>query len=220
MERYIRVLSRSSLFKGVSEAEIGAIFKELSPHLKKYPEGSGILNAGDEVKKIYVIVSGQAQIFRDDILGNRSIITNIFEGDMFGEAFVCAESKNIPLNVWAISDVEALLLDYQGILKLGESFKSVKDKLSENMLVILSNKNIILNNKIAHISKKTIRERVLSYLMEQANLKQKNKFKIPFDRQELADYLCVDRSALSKELGKLRDEGIITFRKNLFEILI
>lgn len=159
------------------------------------------------------------QLVNDDAFGNRNIIEVIGEGEMFGEAFSCAGEKRIPLSVETQTDSEILFLDYKRVISTCSSSCLFHSRLVENMVRILGRKNVLLTKKIRHLSKRSTREKLLSYLSEEAQKTGKNEFTIPFSRQELADYLCVERSAMSAEISKLRDEGVLTTTRSTFHLL-
>ena len=147
---------------------------------------------------------------------NKNIVAFIEKGQLFGEAFACADLKILPVSVFSAEDSEIMLIDYRKIITTCSNTCSFHSKLIYNMLRIVANKNIILSQKIEFISKRTTKEKLLAYLSSEAKKAGSNSFSIPFSRQELADFLSVDRSAMSAELCKLRDSGVIEFNKNKF----
>lgn len=220
MKKYYDVLRECVLFKGINEADFEHLLGCLNPKVNKYHKGETIFLAGDHAKGIAIIVSGRVQIYIDDIFGNRSIVAELTKKDLFSEAVPFTKANILPLSSLAITDTEIMFIEKDMILCSCATVCSFHKKLIENLLVIISEKNLILSKKTEHISKRTIRSKILSYLSDFNAANGKKEFSIPFDRQELADYLCVDRSALSAELSKLRDEGIIEFRKNNFRLLL
>lgn len=220
MKKYLNILKKSPLFNEISENDLESMLTCLSATIKKYKKNEIIYMTGDRLDKVGVVVEGNVHIVKEDILGNRNIIAHMHEGQLFGEAFACAEVDNLPVSVISNSNCIIIFIDYKKVIYTCNNSCVFHHKLLENMLGILARKNILLSNKIEHISKRTTREKALSYLFTQVQQQGKNTFKIPFNRQELADYLSVDRSALSTELGKLRDEGIIEFDRNEFKILL
>ena len=213
------VLLNNALFSGVTEDEFIQLLSCLVPVRKCFAKNETILAQGDTISKIGVLLTGQAQVIRDDITGVRSILTNLAAGDVFAEAFACSDIAELPVSVVAVTDCSAMFFDYRRILKTCSSACAHHTRLIRNLLAVIADKNIVLSGKIEHLSMRTTRKRVLSYLSEQASKHNSNRFDIPFNRQQLADYLCVDRSALSSELSRLQQEGILAFQKNHFRLL-
>lgn len=175
--------------------------------------------AGDAVAEVGVLLMGKIQIVQEDIFGNRTIIDQLTAGHLFAETFICAGIKKSPVTVLTITECEILLIKFRQIITTCSSACEFHTKLIENMLQILARKNMILNQKNKFLSQRSTREKIRAYFMHMIAQQGKFNFDIPFSRSELADYLCVDRSALSRELGKLQDEGKIKFHKNAFEVL-
>ncbi len=220
MKKYLSILKKNPLFYGIAEDDLENMLSCLSVNVKNFSKNEIIYMAGNKISKIGIVVDGGVQIIKEDILGNRNIIAQIVIGQIFGEAFACAEIDKLPISVIASVNCTVMFIDYKKVIYTCNNSCIFHHRLLENMLGILATKNILLNNKIECISKRTIREKALSYLLAQAQQQGKRSFKIPFNRQELADYLCVDRSALSNELSKLRVEGIIEFNRCEFNILM
>ena len=212
-------LEKCPLFKGLAEKEIVAILDCLNAKTKSYTRGSYVFEAGQKVISIGIVTSGCVNIVQDDFWGNRTILASVGPNDIFGEAFSCADILEMPVSAICVEKSEIMLIDYRKVATTCTSACVFHTKLIGNMISILANKNVMLTKKIEHISKRNTREKILSYLSEQARQNQKSSFTIPFDRQGLADYLAVDRSAMSYVLSKLRDEGIIKYNKNEFELL-
>ena len=216
MKNHIDILCKSPLFIGIDKKDVKDILELLSGETKEYVKNEFIFTAGDPIHCIGIVISGSVSVINEDFWGNRDILSKVYPGEIFGEAFSCVNTQNIPVSVTANENSEILFINFTDILldKFGASF--VQQTLTINMLKILAEKNIILNQKINHVIKRTTRNKLLSYLSAQALKARTNTFHIPFNRQELADYLSVDRSAMSKELCRLRDEGVLSFRKNHF----
>jgi CRP-like cAMP-binding protein len=218
MKESHEILKKVSLFKDINDEDILSILSCLNAAKKTYSRGDWILSAGDEVKDIGIIISGNVHIIKDDFSGNRNIVANLSACDLFAEVFVYAKTPELPVSVYAASDCEILFINYGKIVNTCSSACSFHSKIIENMLFTISNKNLMLNKKIELLTQRTTREKLLTYLNMQAEAASSNQFTIALNRQELADFLCVDRSAMASELGKLRDEGTIKFNKNMFEI--
>jgi len=175
--------------------------------------------AGVQVVDIGIVLSGRALALREDFWGNRTILFEIEPSDLFAEAFSCAGAATLPLSIMATETTEVLFLEYRRVVTSCTSACAFHSKLIQNMLQIVAKNNLALLEKIEHITKRTTRKKLLSYLSEQARIKGSSAFEIPFNRQELADYLAVERSAMSVELSNMKDSGLLRYRKNRFELL-
>jgi len=218
MKEYINILSTSPLFAGIDKNNLESMLKCLSARKASFTKEEYILYAGNDIKDVGIVLSGSVNIIKEDFWGNRAILAKIQPGQMFGEAFAFAKIQKLPVSAVATEKAEILFVDFGKIATTCSSACIFHSQLIQNILKILAHKNIMLTQKLEHIMKKTTREKLLSYLSEQAMIAGSNTFSIPFNRQELADYLSVDRSAMSNELCKLRDEGILEFYKNNFKL--
>lgn len=220
MKKYFEMLKSVAMFGTISENDLEHMLDCLNAKLYAYKKGSTILLTDDDISGVGVILSGNIQVIKEDFLGNRTILTELSDGDIFGETFACAGITKSPVTVLAVSGSEVLFIDYKKIVTTCSSACVFHTRLIENMLNLIANKNLMLNQKIDFISKRTIREKLMSYFAVQMERAKSNRFSISFTRHELADYLCVDRSSMSRELCKMRDEGLLTFKGNQFEISI
>ncbi len=207
------------LFSGISANEISAILKSLNAKKRTYPKNTFVVSVNDPVSSIGIVTSGSVNVIKEDFWGNRMILARLEKGDLFGEAFFCAQLPFYPVSVIAAEDCDILFLNYLKLTEPSAALGNSPTKLMQNMLQILAGKNVLLTQKIEHITRRTTREKLLSYLSSQALQAQSQSFKVPFNRQELADYLAVDRSAMSNELSKLREEGLLRFHKSSFELV-
>lgn len=219
MIKKIDTLQRTSLFKNISREDIELMIKCLSVRSVKYKKNEFVFNAGDEINEIGVVITGSVNLIREDFWGNRFIFEKIGPSGMFGETIVFAETNNLPVSVVASQDTEILYLCSDRIITTCSSACKFHNNLIHNMVQIISNKNVMLTQKINNISKRTTRDKIISFLSFEAMRNKSNTFKIQYSRQELADYLSVDRSALSRELSKLQNEKRIAFNKNMFTLL-
>ena len=206
------------LFKHFSEEERFAVLRDLCAVTKHYQKGETVLHAGSENRYIFTVLSGSVQIQNNDIWGNTSVLNMVERGQVFAEAYAFLPGEKLLVEAVANEACEVLLIDARCIFTLPES--EAKNKLIQNLLFISSMKNVQLSRRILHTSSKRVRERVLSFLSEQAERQESRYVTIPYDRQQMADYLSVERSALSKELSKMKAEGLIDYHKNTFKILI
>ena len=191
----------------------------LGARLKSYKKGEFVLRQGEHLSDIVVLVEGKLHIQKDDYWGNRSILGLIEVGEMFGEAYVSPESSSLLNDVVAVEDSTAIFFDVKRIITTCPSACRFHSTVVQNMFFAISEKNRKLVQKLEHMSKRTTREKLISYLSEEAGRQNSSSFSIPFNRQQLADFLSVDRSAMSNELCKMRDEGLLEFEKNRFRLL-
>ncbi|MHA7965610.1 Crp/Fnr family transcriptional regulator [Paenibacillus sp. CAU 1782] len=186
--------------------------------MRTYNKNEVILQPGDEIKHIGVVVEGKAQAFEVDVNGNNKIFTHLLPSDLFGEVLICAGTTEAPLTIKAGAKTVVLLIQFQKVLKGCTSSCPLHAKLVENMLHSMAIKTQLLNDKLSCVCSRTIRDKVESFLRIHRKRAGSNPFEIPFTRMEMADYLSVDRSALSAVLSSMRDEGVISFEKNQFQL--
>lgn len=210
---------KSVLFNGIDNSETDMILKCLNTYRKRYKKGDCVISAQEKTEAIGIVGEGKMQIVKEDFCGNRTIISDLLPGDTFAEASGCPAKEPVPFSVIAITDSAAVFLDQKELFCAGKLPCSCHNRLLYNLTRSLAMKNNELSRKISHLTERTTRDKLISYLSEQAHSAGKNSFTIPFNRQELADYLSVDRSAMSNELSKMRREGIIDFYKNSFRFL-
>ena len=209
-------LSETALFKNIPEINIGQILTSLSPTLHTYKKETIIIDEGDTVKNLSIIISGTVHIEKIDYWGNRNIKAIIREYEIFGETFSCLNSVKANCQVIAQTECTIMQLNIDSILDISSSLNNTKEKLLHNLLKILASKNYMLTQKIDVMNKKTTREKLMEFLAQQSKEQSSNSILIPFNRQQLADYLSVDRSGLSTEISKLISEGVIETNKNKF----
>lgn len=212
------ILLSTPLFRGIAPTDADALLTCLAPTLRTVPREGTVLAAGDAPRYVGVLLSGEVHIVHDDYWGNRSILSAVLPGDVFGEAFALGAAAVLPVSALARRDSCVLLMDSRRMLTACPSPCAAHTALLRNLIAVLAGKNIALTDKIRHISKRTTRARVMSYLSEAAAAAGKSTFLIPFDRQEMADYLAVERSALSATLSEMQANGLISFRKNRFTL--
>ncbi len=218
MKNYFEILTVSPLFSNINETELTSLLACLSAKVAVYRKNDVIFSAEEKITSIGFVLSGSVHVVQDDFWGNRTILACIEPGSTFAEAFTCAEVARLPVSVIAVESCEIMLINYAKIMKTCPSSCTFHHTLIQNMLYILASKNVMLTKKMEHITRRKLREKLFSFLSEQATLQKSAKFIIPFDRQGLADYLAVDRSALSGELSRMQKEGLLTFHKNEFEL--
>ena len=206
------------MFSGVSEEEMSGMLGCLGARMRTYQKGEYVLRQGQHLEDITVLVEGGLLIQKDDYWGNRSILGHISVGEMFGEAYAAPESGPLLNDVVAIEDSAVIFFDVKRILTTCSSACHFHSLVVQNMFFAISEKNRKLVQKLGHMSKRTTRDKLISYLSEEAKRQHSSSFTIPFNRQQLADFLSVDRSAMSNELCRMRDEGLLNFEKNRFEL--
>ena len=219
MKKYFEILRKCTLFNHIDDADLTALLKCLGAKVLEFDKKYTIFAEGTSANYIGILLSGSAQIVQLDYFGNRSLLTNIEPSEVFCEAFACAEVPSIPVSVIANDPCEVMLLDCRRIMYSCSNSCGFHRQIIFNLMKNLAVKNIQFHQRLEITSKRTTREKLMEYLLAQAKKNNSRSFDIPFDRQELADYLEVDRSGLSAEISKLRKEGILNSRKNHFELL-
>lgn len=204
-----RLLQKTMLFQGMTDTEIAEALLTLQANEKRFKKGETILSAGGITERLGLILEGSVTIESNDMWGNRTIISHAGQGNLFAETYVLLENEPLLVDVVANEICRVLFLRSGGIHKLQINPAPWVMKYVANLLTISAHKNLILSGRSFHTAPKTIRGRVMSYLNTLSLQKHSCEFDIPFDRQQLADYLNLERSALSKELGKMQRDGLI-----------
>jgi len=215
MKDYISVLRSVELFSGLDPGELDSVLGCIGAVAKTVRKGSAILHAGDKPEQIGVVLRGQMRIVRDDYEGNRSLVAILSPGDIFAEALCCADVDESPVTVLADVDSRVLLLPFGRMLQVCSNSCSFHRELIKNILRLTAEKNLRMQKHMEILSMKTIRARVVRYI-ESFSLKPGCEIVVPLNREELANYLCVERSALSHELMKMKADGLIDYNKNRF----
>lgn len=218
MKEFLKILKSTDLFQNISDSELTSLLSCLSAKVGTFDKKQFIFSEGDKVEAMGIVLSGQVQVIKEDFYGNKNIVAMFEPGDLFAETFVCSDVKTLPVSVVSATDSEIMFVDFKKLITTCGNSCAFHHRLILNMLRILANKNILLNQKIEFTAKRTTREKLLSYLSAEAKKAGSAEFDIPMNRQELADYLSVDRSAMSAELSKLRDEDALAFYKNHFTL--
>lgn len=211
-----KFLANTLLFRGITPEEIELMMGCLDGYVKKYGKGETIYHMGEFVQSAGLVLSGSVHIENDDLWGNKTILAHIGPGQVFAETYVCVPGEPLMINVVAAEPVEILFLNLSKGTKTCGHNCAFHGRLIQNLLMISSQKNLNLSRRIFYTTSKSIRGRLLSYLSDQATHYGSLEFDIPFNRQQLADYLGVDRSAMSNELSKMQKEGYLTVTKNHF----
>jgi len=217
MKNIFEAAKHNPLWRGIGYGDFEGMIRCMEAKTRNYGKGEVILLSGDTVSHIGLIISGSVKVIKEDMDGNVSILTELAASELFGEVFVCAGIDHSPVTVQASEKCEVLFINYRKVITSCSSACGFHSRLIENMLKLIAQKNLLLNQKIEILSKRTTREKLLAFFdMQRGMAKQ---FTIPYNREELAHYLSVDRSAMSNELCKMRDEELLRFHKNNFEIL-
>ncbi len=220
MKNFLSVLQSSKLFSGVSENGLTDMLSCLDTKKEDFPKDAFILQAGDTVDSIGIVLSGSALIIQEDIWGNRNIISKIGSGQTFAAAYACAPGSPLNVSVIAENPVSVLFLNVKRILTVCPSACSHHSRIIRNLLGELAEKNLRSNEKLTHMGQRTTRSKIMSYLSAEAQRLGSYEFDIPFSRQQLADYLGVERSGLSSELGKMKNDGLLEYHKNHFVLKV
>lgn len=211
-------LSNTPLFHGIREDEIDSMMSCLYAREKSYKKDEIILRAGNTTSEIGLVESGSVNIVVNFYWGTSNIFGHVSKGAIFAENYAAIPGQELLCDVVAAEDCQILFLNMEKLTTTCASGCSFHNRLVHNLLRISARKNLGLSTRMMHIAPKALRERLLSYLSEQAMEHGSPHFTIPFDRQQLADYLGVDRSAMSNELSKMQKDGLITYRKNEFTL--
>ena len=220
MQKYLPVLRNCPFFGGLTDDEILSILHCVSAAKSVRPRGSYIFRAGESTEVMGLVLSGSALVIQEDPWGHRNILSKCNTGDFFGEPYAATPGAILNISVVAEEDCEILLLNVKRLLTACPTACDHHQKLIRNLVSVLANKILLFNDKITHVSKRTTREKLLSYLSAESIRQSSLSFDIPFDRQQLADFLCVERSAMSVELSNLQREGLLVTKRNHFELLI
>ena len=216
MEKYFSVLQSCDLFDGIAPADLPGMLACLGAETVKAKKGSAIFSEGDPARFVDILLEGAVQVVLDDYYGNRSILTQAAPGELIGESFACAGVTSLPVSMLATQDSTLLRIDCCRITRSCSNACEFHNRLILNLLQVVAAKNLTFHKKLEIISKRTTREKLMAYLIWQAKLQHSHSFTSPFDRQGLADYLGVERSAMSAELSKLRRDGVIDFDRSHF----
>lgn len=219
MQEFLPILTRCSLFDGIVPADIPALLTCLGADTVTAKKNTPVFCEGDPAKYMGIVLSGAVQVVRDDYCGNRSILSQASPGELFGESFACAAVETLPVTVLATEDCAVLRIDCRRLTRTCAHACDFHNRIVLNLLQAVAAKNLSFHKKLEITARRTTREKLLAYLLWQAKLQDSASFTIPFDRQGLADYLAVERSAMSTELGKLRRDGIIDFDRSHFTLL-
>ena len=216
MKNYSSVIRSSTLFSGVSEEELGTMLACLRAEKKDFPKDAFLMRTGDTAESIGLVLSGSVLVIQEDVWGNRNILSKAGAGQTFAAAYACAPGSIMNVSVAAETPVTAMFLNVKRVLNVCPSACAHHSRMIRNLLGELAEKNLRFSEKLSHMGQRTTRAKLMSYFSAEAQRLGKYEFDIPFSRQQLADFLAVERSGLSLELGKMHREGLLDFHKSHF----
>lgn len=219
MEIYFGILKACPMFDGIAESDLAGMLACLGARIIMVKKGETIFREGEKATSVGIVLSGAVRMEKEDYYGNRSILALMGPAELFGESYACAGISSLPVTIVATEDSECMLIDCRRITVTCANVCEFHTRVVFNLLKLVASKNLAYDQKIEVTSKRTTRDKLMTYLLGQAKQNGSDSFVIPYDRQELADYLEVDRSGLSAEISKLRKEGIIACEKSSFRIL-
>ena len=220
MKDFLPVLRSAPLFSGVSEEELTTILACLGAEVKHFPKDDFLLRAGDTAESIGLVLAGSVLVIQEDIWGNRNILSKAGPGQTFAAAYACAPGSLLNVSVAAETPAAAMFLNVRRVLTVCPSACVHHSRIIRNLLGELAEKNLRFGEKLTHMGQRSTRAKLMSYFSAEAQRLGKYEFDIPFSRQQLADYLAVERSGLSLELGKMKREGLLDFHKSHFVLKV
>ena len=219
MEEYFDLLTSTELFDGIRREELSSMLSCLGARILEVPKGDPVFLEGDSADFLGVVLEGSVQIVREDFFGNRSILLHCQPGDIFAEGFSFTDLETIPVSGYAVKNSRVMLLTCRRMMTVCANACGFHNRLVNNLLRLVAQKNLMLNEKIRYMSQKTTRDKLMANLSDQAKKSGRPEFTIPFDRQALADYLGVERSAMSAEISRLRKDGRLETSGSRFRLL-
>ena len=219
MEEYISLLKNTDLFKGVEETSIGSLLQSMGARKRHFDKGNFVFYAGDDINTISIVLSGSCHIVQEDYWGNRNILTLVQKGQLFGEAFAALPSAQAIVDVVVVEEGDILFLSIDSLMRSDTSLPAEARRVLRNVMGLLAGKNILLTKKIRYISQRSTRQKLMAYLSDEARRLGSSSFTIEFNRQQLADFLSADRSAMSAELSRMQKDGLIEYHKDAFTLL-
>lgn len=216
---WLQEIDGAPLFAGMEPEVVPQMLQCLGYRINSYKKGRFISMEGEQIQQIGLILKGRVDMIKEDFWGNKTILLRMKQQDIFGETFICGASSMATVSFYAADDVRVLFLPFKRVMHTCARTCSFHHQLIENMVELIANKNLELMKKVEVVTKKTLREKILAYLSQQAQQQSGDYFEIPLGRMELAEYLCADRSALTRELTAMKQEGMLDYDKNVFRLL-
>lgn len=218
MREFIKEV-RSALFDGITPEERVAVLDCIGYHITTYRKGDVIALESENMKHIGVILSGNVDMIKEDFWGNKTMLLRMGQNEVFGETFACGDDSMSLVTFLVSEDAKIMFMPFCRVMRSCTMACQFHHQLMENMVRIIAKKNRELMRKVEVVSKRTIREKLLAFLSIQAQTQDTSYLELPLGRVELADYLCVDRSALTRELVKMKEDGLLDYDKNCFRLL-
>jgi len=219
MEKYFSVLEGCALFEGIEKGDIPGLLVCLGASIRAFSRQQEIFSEGEPAQFVGILLSGSAQVVNRDIYGNRSIVSQVLPGQLFGESFACAGARALPVSVVAQEDSAVMLIDCRRITTACSNACGFHNRMIYNLLQVVARRNLQFHQKLEITAKRTTREKLMAYLLGEAKAAGSRTFTIGYDRQALADYLGVERSAMSAELSKLQRDGVLKTNRSHFILL-
>ena len=214
----LRQQTNSALFAGMDETQMQSVFGCIGYHIRDYSKGQVVAFEQEIIHHVGIVLSGAVDMIKEDLWGNSAMLVRMEKDEVFGETFACGEDNTSVVTFQVAEDARVLFLPFSRVMRTCSGACVFHQRLVENMVRVIARKNRDLMGKIEVVSKKTLREKILAYLSLQAQRQGKEEFEIPLGRVELSQYLCADRSALTRELAKMKEEGLIDYRRNWFSV--
>lgn len=218
-DKVLSALLGTALFKNIDSVGLSNMLNCLNPRISKYKKSENIANNGDPFYGIGIVIEGEIVVAKESIAGNRTIMTVLKKGDMFGEMISFTEKKVWPVTVTSQSDSEVVFISPEKVITQCEKMCEAHQRLIENLLRIMSKKALMLSRKLDYLSIKSLRGKLCAYLIEQNKAQGGIIFTLPMNRDELSDFFNVARPSISRELGKMKEDGLIDFHKASFKIM-
>jgi len=219
MEQYYPILNKCPLFRNIDETQFGHLMQCLGAQVKHYSTEEYVFLSGNQINQIGIIFSGVLEIMKENLAGNKHIVAMVGPSDMFAEGIVCTAKRIAPVTVRVKEEADILFIPYERMLKSCGNTCTFHLNLIQNMMVILGEKNFILNRKLELLTLKGMREKIASYLLSVSNDRSSNMFEINLNRTDLADYLNVSRTSMCRELARMKEEGLLDYYGNSFKLL-
>ena len=209
----------SPLFEGLGRDNMDAVLGCTGYHISSYQKGQVVILEEEQIQHVGIVLSGAVDMIKEDVWGNKTLLTRMGKNELFGETFACGDDSRSVVTFIAPEDTRVLFIPFGRMMRTCSNACAFHQRMVENMVRIIANKNRDLMRKVEIVTKKTLREKILTYLSVQAQVQNSRYFEIPLGRSELAAYLCADRTALARELSAMKADGLIDFEKNMFRIL-
>ncbi|MDO5147303.1 MAG: Crp/Fnr family transcriptional regulator [Eubacteriales bacterium] len=216
MKSYLKEIKQHPLFAGINPEDLSAMLDCLGYYTRSYKKGEIIILSEETVKCVGIILRGKVHMVKENDDGTQTLLVHMHQGELFGETFACGSNRSSRVTFWAASSSHVLFLPFYKILHICTNACIFHHRLVENMVRLLCDKNVQLMEKVEVSSRRTLRDKIITYLRLQAERQRTTTFTIPLGRTELAEYLCADRSSLSRELKKMEEDGLISYHKNHF----